>query len=456
MHTLFELHTSKNRLTSTISLKKEEVENIEITVEILKNFLKNAKIIYGIKEKVLEEIVKDPRAIQYPITVAEGCPPKNGNDGYLVNKTEIEEQSSTDYDQKKNFNLRNVMKIKSVKSGQLLASIIQPTIGIPGTSVYGNPIPAKNGRAIKLKPGKNVMFHLDSVYSTVDGQISITPNAVNVFPVFEVNGDLDLRTGNIDFIGNVIIRGNVPTGYTVKAGGDIKVIGLVEGATLVAGGSISITGGIAGGSRGHVEAAVSIYSNYLNQASCKAGNEIVVDSSILHSKIECGGQVICKKGHIIGGQISALKSIQAVDFGNHHYMQTILYIGDSQKQVEEEIQVQEEIKEVNESLRKLYTLADRLNRRLVSNGSITTQEKILLEKQKVTVKSLQRRLFELEERLQHLKEEHSTNDEAFLKASGVIFPNTQVHFGKYSKPIQNKLQAAKIYIHLGEIISVPI
>ena len=37
------------------------------------------------------------------------------------------------------------------------------------------------------------------VWATTDGQISISSNSVNVFPVFEVKGDLDLNTGNINF-----------------------------------------------------------------------------------------------------------------------------------------------------------------------------------------------------------------------------------------------------------------
>ena len=170
------------------------------------------------------------------------------------------------------------------------------------------------------------MLHDYKIYATLDGQLSITIDSINVLPVFEVNGDLDLKTGNIDFIGNVLIRGNVPSGYTVKAGGDIHVMGLVEGAHLIAGGSVHISGGIAGGMRGSLEAGIDIYSNYLNQAICNAGRNVSIDRTILHSKVTSGGRVIVQNGHIIGGEIRAARSVEAIDIGNYHYMQTIIHI----------------------------------------------------------------------------------------------------------------------------------
>ena len=335
MNSFFEVFVSKDQLEATVSLRDDIPTDFQISKEDFLDFLRERKIVFGLKAEAIECIISHPLEMDYPIVVAEGILPQNGTSGYLINKAVVEKEPESDVGNKA-FNLKNVMKINSVKSGQLLAEIVQPTIGIPGKSVYGIPIPAKNGRPLTLRPGKNVIYHLNNVFATIDGQISIKPNTINVFPVFEVDGDLDLKTGNIDFIGNVIIHGNVPSGYTIKAGGDIRVDGLVEGAELIAGGSIAISGGIAGANRGYVEAGVGIQSSYLNQANCKAGQEIVVDSSILHSQIECSGSVICRKGHIIGGKITAFKHVEAADIGNYHYMQTLLFIGQPNNHMDEE------------------------------------------------------------------------------------------------------------------------
>ncbi len=44
-----------------------------------------------------------------------------------------------------------------------------------------------------------------------------------------------MKIGNTSFGDNVIFRENIPTGFKVVAGGDIRVLGTVEAATLKTG-----------------------------------------------------------------------------------------------------------------------------------------------------------------------------------------------------------------------------
>lgn len=456
MNNPFEIQISNDRLSAMISLKSDAPSNVTVDSKELKQILRDKGIVFGVKEDILQLISEDVHAPQYPIIVAEGMRPIKGTDGFLIDQVIVNQEDKDDKYHNKNLNLRNVVSIRSVKSGQLLAEIIQPTMGVPGKNILGKSIQAQNGKPLKLRPGKNVLYHMDVVLATIDGQVSVLPNTVNVFPVFEVNGDLDLKTGNIDFIGNVVIKGNVPTGYMIKAGGDIKVSGLVEGAHLSAGGSISISGGIAAGMRGFVEAGVNLYCNYLNQANCKVGKDVFVDSSILHSQVDSGGNIICEKGHIIGGEIKALGSVEANEIGNQHYMQTNIHIGAMHKYVEREIQLQKEMKEIESSIKKLNVLAKHINSRYARSGSLSQQDRLLLQKQQITIKPLEKQLISLEAEYLHIKEEQDASQEAFLKANKVIFPNAHIHFGRYSKSIQHQLQAVKISLNQGEIVSVPL
>ena len=69
------------------------------------------------------------------------------------------------------------------------------------------------------------------MYAAIDGLFTLTGGeTINVFPIYEVNGDVDYHTGNIDFVGTVVIRGNVLTGFRIRAAGDIRIVGGVEGA----------------------------------------------------------------------------------------------------------------------------------------------------------------------------------------------------------------------------------
>jgi len=455
MSSLFDIEVSKDQLTATIILKKDAPVEAFITVEQIKEELQNKKIIFGIKDSVLQSLTDSMDSLEFPLIIAEGKTAERGEDGYIVYKTMTNEENREQDD--KVYNFRNVIKINSVCKGQLIAEIVKPSLGEPGIDIFGRVIPAKSGKPAKIKPGKNVMLHDYKIYATLDGQLSIATDSINVFPVFEVNGDLNLKTGNIDFIGNVLIRGNVPSGYTVKAGGDIHVMGLVEGANLIAGGSVHISGGIAGGMRGSVEAGIDIYSNYLNQAICNAGRNVLIDRMILHSKVTSGGKIIVHNGHIMGGEIRAARSVEVIDIGNYHYMQTIIHIDNNQKVIEKETQLMNELKVNKDSLMKLYMLSQRLKQRMEMVGALSIEENQLLKKQELTVKTLNKRNAEIEIELSSIKEEKSLmKEEAFVKAQGEVFPNTQIQFGKYAKSIQTVTSSVMVTLRNSEIISVPL
>ena len=55
------------------------------------------------------------------------------------------------------------------------------------------------------------------MYAAIDGLVTKTDkDKLNVFPVYEVNGDVDYNIGNIDFVGTVVIRGQ----YTDRIPGE--------------------------------------------------------------------------------------------------------------------------------------------------------------------------------------------------------------------------------------------
>src|SRR5690606_32795771 len=106
---------------------------------------------------------------------------------------------------------KEVTNLNNIKKGQLIAERVPAGTGTDGRAVTGDPIPAKKGKEARLKAGKNVVVDQEQmkIYAAIDGLVTITErDKINVFPVYEVNGDVDYAIGNIDFVGNVVIRGN--------------------------------------------------------------------------------------------------------------------------------------------------------------------------------------------------------------------------------------------------------
>lgn len=450
MENYFTLAPANNKMEAYISAKVDSKEIPEFTENDILSFLKDKGICFGINYDTLSNLINHRSISHDPLLIAKGVSPISGENGYLRNEIVMDQ---TKVDEEKALNFRDVLKIPSVKKGELLATIIPPTNGTNGINVFGNEISAKNGRPFKLARGKNIEVIDNSIYAKIDGQISVNGNHIDVFPVFEVKGDLDLKVGNIDFIGNVSIRGDVPDGYHIKAGGDIKVFGVVEGSTLESEGSIYISGGIVGGNSGRIIAKGNVQSTYINHADVEAKLDIEVNGSIMHSKCSAGGKVICKSGSIIGGSISAGDSIIAKEIGSRAYAKTELYIGRDKNLIDKEKELQSELQQCTENLNKLNTFMAKISQKYKTSGGLTTQEIEILKKQNAIRENLEKTLKQLHQELKELHELPEDLNGNEVRVAGIIHPNVQINYGKYRYINQSEQKRIKYFFDHGEIVS---
>lgn len=442
----FRIKISRDLLLAEIELVDKSDELVTISLAELESFLKEQKVVFGIDKDKLMEIVANPNAMTYPVTVAVGTPPQQGDDAYLVTTIQKGETKK-----KEKINFRNVMDIPSVNKDEVIARSVPQTLGVTGRGVTGKLLPAKDGKPLLIRAGKNVVKDGNQFIATIAGQVSITNKMIAVNPVFEVNGDLDLKVGNVNFIGNVVIRGNVPTGYEVVSGGDIRIHGLVEGAQLVAKGNIIITGGITGGNRGRVVAGGNIQAYYLNQANIKAGEDIIILSSSLHSRVEAGGSIQCNNGTIIGGQLFAGRDIHVKELGNHLFTKTELTAGYDPSYDAKKLKLTEESKNLSENVKKLDKIEMLLVDAAKAKGRLTDQEKEMILKQRTTKKQLLIELSDVQDRLHMLEEDRANSKVYCIYIYDKIHPNSSMHFGKYTKVIQSVHSYVKFFVQDGEI-----
>jgi uncharacterized protein len=448
--TEYKVRVSQDRLAAELIVDSGNKETA-FSVDELMHILDREKIVFGVKMDVLAKISENPHSLETQITIAVGEPKLDGADSYLRN--ELQQNSLHDH---KVFNFRSVIQIPSVKKGQLLASVVPPMDGTPGTDVTGRIIPAKPGRPLRVKPGNNVMFESGKFYATCDGQVSITNKAISVNPVFEVKGDLDLRTGNIDFVGNIAIRGNVPSGYELKAGGDIVVDGLVEAANLQAEGNIIIKGGVAGAMKGSITAGGSVLANYLNQANVKAGQDIVVRSSILHSKLAAGGNLDCRTGTVIGGTLSAGRDITVKELGNELFTKTELAVGWDPLLERTELETLQSIETAKANIKKLTEIEVKLAEMGNRAGALTVEQQQMIAKQRNTRRNVEASLSELMSELEFLQIEKQDRLHSSLYVLEKVFPNTKVFFGKYAMLTNQLYKKVSFHLENSEISIFPI
>lgn len=448
----FCMTVSKDRLKAMLDKNNEDKEESFFNMEDLLNMLKKERVVYGINIELLEELCKNPKGIEFPITIAEGKPKYDGKDAYLISELRKEHP----HGKPEMFNFRNVLKIPSVKKGQILASVCPAEFGTPGMDVFSNVIPAKDGKPLKTKAGKNVMYESGRFYSLIDGQLSITNKTISVNPVFEVNSDIDLKIGNIDFIGNVIIRGNVPSGYEIKAGGDVRITGIVEGAIIEAAGNVTIGGGVAGGNRGRITAGGNVLAAYFNQANVRAEQGIYAEKSILHSQVSAGESIFCHHASVIGGTLEAKKDIHIKELGNRSYTKTNLYPAYDLGTQKMEADLLAELKSTTDMITKLTEIERKLSAKVKLTGMMSEEEKKVILKQRLTMEQLNKKKKELEGQLTQIQEDKLEHFHSCVYVYETVYPNTSIHFGKYTKKLNVEHHHVKFYFSNGEIHFEPI
>lgn len=196
-------------------------ENFSCSSTELEAFLHSHNIRYGIKSDVVERISSHPEEFFWSkVPIAAGYPAVHGTDGRVMLTVDLEEDRKPLEKADGKVDYKDLVRLRNVLKGKLIAKIIPAQPGKLGMTVTGDELAFKAGKEAHFKIGKNVLIDNDgtSMYAAIDGLVTLTDNGkINVFPVYEVNGDVDYGTGNIDFVGTVVIRGNVLSGFTVKS-----------------------------------------------------------------------------------------------------------------------------------------------------------------------------------------------------------------------------------------------
>ncbi|WP_342435866.1 FapA family protein [Paenibacillus sp. FSL L8-0436] len=435
-------------------------ENFSCSSEDLENFLNSHNIRYGIQRDIVQRISSNPEEYFFNrVPIAIGDPAENGTDGRVVLAIDMEEDRKPLEKADGKVDYKDLVRLHNVKKGQLIARKIPPMPGKSGNTVTGEEIPYRAGKDAHFKVGKNVLIDQDetSMYAAMDGLVTLTEKGkVNVFPVYEVNGDVDYSTGNIDFVGTVVIRGNVLTGFTVKSAGDIRVVGGVEGAELISGGSIEIAGGIIGYNKGLVSAGKNVKVSFIQDGNVVAGEDVIVSQSIMHSNIRAGRDVLCNgsKGLIVGGVVQAGERVVARTIGNTMSTATAIEVG-----VVPELR--NEINDLRLELRQLLENEDKTNKalyllnQLANNGQLAPDKVALRVKLNATKQSHMREEKRIKERVLEIERMLEDTVRARVEVVKTIYGGSKIVIGRYTRFVKDPTERVVFIYSEGDITLAP-
>lgn len=321
-----DLVLSTDSMIATLSLTPPQ-GGIPVSKEILQAALDEK----GVREGVIAEAIEQALAEGHTsnLVIARGRAPVAGDNGYFESLIPDVRDRTPRVDASGHIDYRDQGEILVVHPGDPLLRRRPPTDGVAGANLLGAPIAAKPGKDVTFAPNLSGVSIApddpDLLRAAIAGQPVRIKGGAMVEPVFSIE-EVSVASGNIDFDGSIVIRGDVSAGMTVRVSGDIEVGGVVEAATLEAGGNIVIKGGAMGrqghkdgGHAYHIRCGGSFTTAYVQQVSIEAGDSIFIDDMAMQSELSATNHIRVgnkKRGHIVGGKTQATLSITARVIGS--------------------------------------------------------------------------------------------------------------------------------------------
>ncbi len=294
--------------------------------------LRTSGVVTGIREEAITAYLEEMN-YKKALLAAQGQEPRDGNDAYIDYKVRIDKSEiHFEEDESGKVDFKNLELLENVVAGQLLAVKVPAEEGIPGRTVTNRVLPAKTGRDVAIRYGKGTILGEDGIELTaeINGQVVYKLGRLAVEPIFIVNGDVSLETGNIVFLGSVIIQGSVQDNFEVKAAGNIEIKGTVQKAYIEAEGDIVIHQGISGKDEARVESTGgSVFAKFCQNSNVIAEKNVVIPEGILHSRVDAGENLfsIGRRARIAGGVIRAGDEVNTRFLGAEGATRTEIRVG---------------------------------------------------------------------------------------------------------------------------------
>ena len=325
------VEVSKDEMKGSIVVSPPSMSGSEASFEMIKRaFLQQGVVEQCINEDKIREFVDTP-VYNVPFEVAEAIQPVDGHDAYISYnfetdpkklKAQVDEEGKVDY--------KKLNQIHNVIADQPLAQKIPAERGKGGKTLFGRYLEAKNGKDIQIQLGANVKLDRDGVTikAEIDGEVMLVNGKVTVEPVKYLDA-VNVKTGDVKFVGTVVIKGNVQEGYKVEAT-NIEVNGIVDKSRLEATGNIIVRQGIFGKGEGFIKAGKSLWAKFINDTTVEVEENVIVSDSIVNSNVTAMKNIVLrgKKAQIIGGHLLATEEICARKVGSPGGgTETILEVG---------------------------------------------------------------------------------------------------------------------------------
>jgi uncharacterized protein (DUF342 family) len=409
--------------------------------------LQNKGIIIGIDHGAIQQVASG-KIGKGLIEIAKGVAPQAGNPGRIEILIDVSQVGIPRELVDGRVDHHEIGTVINVKKGFPLARHIPPGEGIDGRNIFGKPIAAPLPDDVPLHGGSGTCISSNDkniLLSEIDGAVSIRPDGfIEVKNQKIIEMDIDYSTGNINFPGDLIIKGSVRAGFFVEVLGNLHVLGSVEDTQIKSMGNVEIDGGVVGAGTGLIECRGFVKVRHLENFSIKSGENVFISEDALHSTISADGRIKAKS--IIGGTITAF-GIECDSVGSTAETKTILDIGKFHALSEERSHLKKKNVETSDLVTQLNVQIFSLVRdSMDEKGMLSELEEKKLESLKNKTMESKRNCDKIRARIDCINKTEQTFGAYCGLIAKCVFPNTLIKFGNGERQVQDILYNIKLSI----------
>jgi uncharacterized protein len=313
-----EIKTEPNRAILTI---KGFIANagLELTREHVAEKLKSLQVVHGIDWNAIDRMIAGKQYDRGQI-IAQATPGKPGRDAGIAEKIKIDSDLKPVVGKDGKADYKNVDNIHQVKKGEVLAVKTPAVAGTASTDIFGKSQPAAASKDAQFKLGANTAVSADGLelQAAVSGYVYHNAGAICVGVTYVLKGDVDFHTGNLHYLGDIQVLGNVTEGFTVEAEGNVTVEGTVEGAQVIShGAGVTVKSGVFGHGKGRISAKTSVHLQSAQDigVDCEGGT-VEVEQGLRNCQVTSFRFKADKSGaSVVGGEIKAFGDVSIAVLG---------------------------------------------------------------------------------------------------------------------------------------------
>lgn len=307
---MFEIIIDQDELAAWIVFTSDH----EVPCEKIEEGLKEAGVVFGIDTFLIQDIAKAHQSrIRYQI--AQSLSPQGGLKYFFSQNHGHQPKRLTDG----RVDFYNLDAIQSVVKGQPLVSKVQVEKRKSGKTVTGIDIPPCTLNVPLPTPGANVGVSDDglSLIALTNGYPVLIGSTLYVDVSYTLDGDVDFSSGNIACIGDLLITGDIKSGFHVECAQNVTVFGIIDGGGVEAGGNILLHGNVFGQHKSLIKSGKSVRGVYVDATIIESQDDLILTNGARRSSMKSMGSIEVQGagGFIIGGITQAAKRIVTHDLG---------------------------------------------------------------------------------------------------------------------------------------------